>query len=183
MTQFQATLHGVWTIKTFPSAEDWISSILVSGSNQDGRVFVTDLTSPAPATLTHVSGDGFEISLATYSLGSYDPSNPNKGFWQIVPVDVSYGWDNSTGLTVALVDGTGATIALCTAENQPLTSPLAGKTRPDLTIPRGLIKPPIGGIGQPPKGDPDKDHDHDGDDDHDHHKDRDRDRHHRRDKD
>jgi hypothetical protein len=173
----QATLHGVWTIKTFPSAEDWISSILVFGSNQDGRVFITDLTSPAPATLAHVSGGGFNITLQTYSLGSYDPSNPNKGNWLNTPVDVSYGWDDATGLTITLDDGTGGTIALCTAENQPLTSPLAGKTPPDLTIPKSLIKLPIGGIGHPPKGDPDKHKDHD------HHKDRDRDRHHRHDKD
>jgi hypothetical protein len=162
-----AILHGLWTIKTFTSGEDWISSILVVGSNQDGRYFITDLTAPAPVALSHVAGGTITIELQTYSLGSYDPSDPNKGIWLPTSVVVTYGWQDDVGLTITLTDGTGTTIALCIAEDAPLVSPKVGNTPPDLTIPKGVIKPPIGGIGHPPKRDPDGDKDRDRDQDRD----------------
>ncbi len=131
-----AKLSGKWTLRAVGNDAGWQQRIFISGSNaHDG---------PHPmvlgTTIPHVEGNA--INIIAQAL------NPGLNVWIDSLIQEAMNWDNSTGLQVTLSADDNPPhgdldfndlVVLCTAENAPLASPLAGP-RPDLTIPERFFK-------------------------------------------
>ena len=131
-----AKLSGKWTLRVVQNDAGWQQRIFISGSNaHDG---------PHPmvlgTTIPHVEGNA--INIIPQAL------NPDLNVWIESLLQEAMNFDNATGLQVTLSADDNPPygdldfndlVVLCTAENAPLVSPLAGP-RPDLTIPERFFK-------------------------------------------
>jgi len=131
-----AKLSGKWTLRAIQNDAGWQQRIFISGSHaHDG---------PHPmvlgTTIAHVEGSA--INIIAQAL------NPSLNVWIDSLIQEAMNWDNATGLQVTLSADDNPPhgdldfndlVVLCTAENDPLASPLVGP-RPDLTIPERFFK-------------------------------------------
>jgi hypothetical protein len=131
-----AKLSGKWTLRAVQNEAGWQQRIFISGSSaHDG---------PHPmvlgATIPHVEGNAINIIAQAF--------NPSLNVWIDSLIQEAMNWDNTTGLQVTISADDNPPygdldfndlVVLCTAEDAPLASPLAGP-RPDLTIPERFFK-------------------------------------------
>lgn len=131
-----ARLSGKWTLQAIGNDAGWQQRIVISGSIAHDGPHVMTLW----AALAHVEGQDIEIVAQAF--------NPNAGAWVPSLMQEVMQWDNASGLQVRLnVDDNPPNgdldfndlVVLCTAEEDELSSPLAGP-RPDLTIPERYFK-------------------------------------------
>lgn len=131
-----ARLSGKWTLQTIGNDAGWQQRIVISGSiAHDGPHVMT-----LGVSIAHVEGQDIEIAAQAF--------NPTSNTWVDSLVQQVMNWDDASGVQVRLnVDDNPPAgdldfndlVVLCTAENDELTSPLAGP-RPDLTIPERYFK-------------------------------------------
>jgi hypothetical protein len=134
-----ATLSGKWTIRAIKKEAGWTQGISISGSRSHDGIH----TMVVGTDIQHIEGEAIVITPQAF--------NPASNVWIQSLEQEQYKWDDKVGMTLTIFadDNPPAgdldfndLVVLCTAEDDELVSPHAGRHRPDLTIPEGLVRFP-----------------------------------------